>query len=137
MAGVDFSIEYPVIRAMCANRGLDVLFICAIRVAEGGGPGRQFGVVSVDAPDYDTQLRVCTRTIAGYLADYDCNPFALVEAGGMHRLVYTPAFISYCQIRYAPTDAANDPNSLNANWRGNVQRFYDTFVQHGYPLWPI
>lgn len=134
---VDFNVEYPQIRVMCISRGLDPLYIAAIRVAENGAAGKEFGVLSVSAPDYVTQLRVCTRTIAGYLLEFDGNPFVLVDANGLKRLCYSAAFIAYCRNHYAPLGADNDDQNLNANWLVNVSKYYATFVQHGYPLYPL
>ena len=132
---VDFSVEYPAIQKIADQRGLDPLFIAAIRLAENGADGKQYGVLTAAAPDYDSQLRVCTRTIAGYLQEYDGNPFVLIEgAAGLKRLVYSAAFIQYVRNHYAPIGADNDPNSLNTNWLVNVMSFYTKFTQFGYPV---
>jgi hypothetical protein len=137
---IDWVSEWPQIKAWSALRNVDPLFIAAIRHAENGGPGKELGCLSVGAGTYDAQLRVATRTIAGYVTDYvlDRTPgraalFVLGESCGFRRLVYSPGFIAYVQQRWAPVGVANDPTALNANWRENVERAYAAYVTAGLP----
>lgn len=140
---VDLSAEMPKISQVCALRNVDPFLIAAIRVAENGPPAKnggkfgEFGCPTSMAPDYDSQLRVCSRTIAGYLQEYDANPFVLVEGPQLKRLRYSAAFLSYCQIRYAPTDPVGDPQNLNANWLVNVTAVYQQAVEFGFPMAPL
>lgn len=129
---IDWIIEYPQIEALCARRNLDPFFIAAIRHAEAGAPGREFGVLTVPTPTYTDQLRVCTRTIVGYLLDFSNtlgSPFVLDDVNGLKRLSYGRAFISYTQRKWAPPNVANDPTNLNANWEANVTTFYRNAIQ--------
>lgn len=129
---INWSVEYPQIEAICLKRNVDPFFIAAIRSAENGAPGREFGVLRRDdAQDYAGQLRVCTRTIAGYLAGFRGDAFDLLESIGLKRACYSPAFISYCAGRYAPIGASNDLTNLNQNWSANVSQAYFGFVTAG------
>jgi hypothetical protein len=130
---IDWVSEWPQIQAWSAKRGVDPLFIAAIRHAENGGPGKELGCLGVGADTYDAQLRVATRTIAGYVANYPLSPFVLVDALGFKRLGYAPAFILWTQHRWAPAGVANDPTNLNANWLTDVTEAYAAFVAAGMP----
>jgi hypothetical protein len=132
---IDWDVEWPEILLACAQRGsLDPCLVAAIRVAEGGRPGREYGVLSVSAPDRESQLRVCTRTLLTYLSEFGGNPYRLIEAQGKKRLVVTAAFLAYARDRYCPVDAENDPTHLNENWYANVSKTYYDLVQQGGPM---
>ena len=132
---IDWATEYPQIQDWSAKRGVDPLFIAAIRHAENGGPGKELGILAVHAPTYQDQVRVATRTIAGLLAGYPANPYSaiLVEVAGMKRLVYAAAFLRTVQQHWAPIGATNDPQNSNSNWLGNVTDAYTAFVAIGEP----
>ena len=131
---IDWSTEWPQIQAWSAKRGVDPFFIAAIRKAENGGPGREFGVLNVGADTYDDQVRVATRTIAGLLSGYLTNPCsALGEVNGMKRVQYTPAFLKAVQEHWAPIGVANDPTNLNSNWLTDVTDAYRDFLAIGHP----
>lgn len=135
---MDWLDELTRIRIVALDHGIDWAFIAAIRRAEWGGPGREFGVLSVAAPDYQSQLRVCTKTIRGYLMaaqDIGIHCFDLVETElGVRRLVYSASFIRYTANRYAPLEAENDESGLNANWAGNVTEWYHRLAAGAVPV---
>lgn len=133
---IDWGTEWPQIQDWSAKRGVDPLFIAAIRHTENGGDGKQFGVLGVGADTYQDQLRVATRTIAGLVAGYPANPFSaiMVEINGLKCLRYAPAFLKTVQQHWAPIGATNDPTNLNSNWLDNVTQAYTDFLAAGRPL---
>lgn len=102
---------------------LDPRFLAAIRLQENGGPGREYGVLSVKAPTYADQLDWAARTVVHRLTTYE-------QATGQSPLDpdgrYSGAFIEYFAGIYAPVGATNDPRHLNQWWPGNVIGFYDS-----------
>lgn len=124
--------ELARIRDVAGAHGVDWAFIAAVRRAEWGAPGREFGVLSVSANDYESQLSACVKTMRNYLLaaeDGYVRCFDLIETiGGFRRLVYSAAFIEYAARRYAPIGASNDPDGLNTAWAGNVTQLYHKFA---------
>jgi hypothetical protein len=119
--------EQALIKIAAAKYGLDWHFVAAIRKAEDGGPGREFGVLSVKAPTYLAQLDVCCQTVRRRLAEYDADRQALElhEAPDARQVVvYHPDFISHFAAIRAPSGAGNDPHGLNRNWARNVSYWY-------------
>ena len=110
--------EYDTIMDAATNNGiskddhenLSVLF--AIRKAENGGPGVEFGVLHPKAKG--TNL----RTQAGWAAA------TIVKNRGRHNSKEHGDFINFLGSRYAPKGAENDPKGLNANWIKNVKTHY-------------
>jgi len=120
--------------------GVDPLFLAAIRQAEAGRPGREFGVLVGAANTYETQVKYTANTITHYLFDYVGNPTNRIIAAGHHRIIYNSRFIEYTARRYAPIGAGNDPTSLNANWLKNVTFHYNRYTRRGWDLqgdWPF
>lgn len=107
--------------------GVDPYFIAAIRRAENGGPGREYGVISVAAPSYEEQLDVCCKSVRNKLIKYTGNPLTLYKT----RAGYGADFIGFFQSTWAPIGAENDPNGLNKNWVGNVTKIYEKFMRGG------
>lgn len=100
---------------------VDARLMGAIRKAENGGPGREFGVVSIFAPDLDSQARAAAQTIANNVTRFQ-NQTGLVAYGDDGR--YSDAFIEFLGSRYAPIGASNDPTNLNQYWVSNVESYY-------------
>lgn len=127
----DFNVEWPKILLAATTKGVDAYFIAAIRVTENGAPGREFGVLSVSAPDYDAQLRVTCNTVRNQLLAFGGNWF---DYNG--RLSYQKAFVKSFAQSWAPSSASNDPTHLNANWLENAWDTYLAFADGGGPvLW--
>jgi len=111
--------EYDTIMDAAVNNGiskddhenLSVLF--AIRKAENGGPGVEFGVLHPKAKGTDL------RTQAGWAAA------TVVKNRGRHNAREHGHFINFLGSRYAPKGAENDPKGLNANWIKNVKAHYE------------
>jgi len=101
---------------------LDARFLAAIRLQENGGPGREFGVLSVSAPTYADQLDWAARTVVHRLTTYEQGTGqSPLDPDGR----YSSPFINYFAGIYAPVGAKNDPRNLNQWWPGNVIAFYD------------
>ena len=104
-----------------AEVGVPATFLAAIRIAENGRPGREFGVLSESADTYDAQARIAALSIRNnqyrYVARFKEWP---VDArGGL-----SEAFTKFMAARWAPMGVENDPTNLNANWPKNVWRVY-------------
>lgn len=101
--------------------GIDARLLAAIRQAEMGGPGKEFGVTSINAPTYEDQARAAAITIRNNQQRYE-EQYNISATGSDGR--FTPRFLGYLASKYAPINAANDPLGLNANWLTNVASGY-------------
>tara|TARA_R110000751_G_scaffold56832_8_gene120960 strand:- start:2887 stop:3330 length:444 start_codon:yes stop_codon:yes gene_type:complete len=87
--------------------------VAAIRHAENGGKGREYGILHARVkPTYRSQAGWCAATVQKH---YD----RWVRGGSKGD------FIVSLGARYCPVGADNDPTGLNAHWIKNV-RFYLT-----------
>ena len=101
--------ELALIKIAAAKYGVDWHFVAAIRKAEGGGAGREFGVLSVKAPTYAAQLEVCCQSTRHRLVEYDADNQALElheTPDGKQAVVYHRDFIAWFGA------------SLGAQWGG-------------------
>lgn len=111
---------------------LDPALIAAIRRAENGGPGREYGILHPGADSYATQLEFCCNTIKHALTDCKRErPAAITNHDGAPYTPYTTAFLAYLARRYAPANADNDPTNLNQNWLHNVLAIYHDITSRG------
>jgi hypothetical protein len=117
LTGFRYADESGRILDVAESFGIDPRFLAALRQAEGGGPGREFGVLSVSAPTYDEQIDVAARTIRNNLARYE-DAMRQSPIGDDGR--YTTDFIRWFSARYAPIGADNDPGHLNEHHAGNL-----------------
>jgi len=124
--------EVEQITAACLARNVDPCFVAAIRKAENGSPGREFGILLESAPDYTTQLAGCCATVRNNLARYVGNPCRREPSlsGRPPRLIYSDEFVEWFGKRYCPPSA--DP--INVNWFGNVRAWYTRFRSEGLML---
>jgi hypothetical protein len=99
--------EQEAIVRIARDVGVDPVALAAIRLAEQGGAGREFGVLSVPAPSYEDQARVAAQSIA-----------ANMQRAGVASI--TDEFWRVMGARWAPEGAANDPTGLNRHWVRNV-----------------
>jgi hypothetical protein len=91
--------------------------VAAIRHAENGAAGREYGVLGAGVrrdmerkgDTYRPQAGWCAATVQ---KTYD----RWVKAGAKGE------FIAFLGKRYCPVGAKNDPNGLNRNWVNNVTR---------------
>lgn len=122
-----FSHEQAAIIAMAEGYDVPATFLAAIRIAEDGRAGREFGVLSLrpatspldmkDAKVYGRQLRACASSVANNIGRFGDAAFG--PDGYL-----TMAFIQAMAARWAPPNADNDPTHLNENWPRNVARVY-------------
>lgn len=95
-------------------RGDDFLILLAIRKAENGLSGREFGILHPRAIDtnLDIQAGWCAATIVK-------NRVRWVRAGK------PVPFIEFLGKRYCPVGVKNDPSGLNRNWIKNVKYWFN------------
>lgn len=121
---VNLDKELGLIRVAAAKRGLDPLLIAAIRLAENGPEGREFGVMLEGASTYQEQLDACCATVRNLITSYSVNPFIMFDERSPRKLMYSKYLVAYIGRRYAPINADNDPSGLNHNWIRNVWESY-------------
>lgn len=127
---INWVTETPIIKAQALKHNLDWAYIAAIRTAENGRAGIDFGVLDGNALTYAEQLEECCTTVAHRLETYPANPLVRVYgANGFSRITYSPSFIRYFASIWAPLDADNDPTGLNSNWFTDAITAYHQFVQ--------
>jgi hypothetical protein len=119
--------ERRIIDRTAEGAGIDPAFLQALRRAENGGPGREFGVLSVPAPTYQEQARVAAESIRRNVERFAERGGQAVDPTGR----YTPDFIAFFSSRYAPVGAANDPRGLNRHHARNLLRLYTEAVGSG------
>jgi hypothetical protein len=102
----------------------DPAFLLALRKAEAGRPGLEFGVFGPGgnpktAPD--DQLGAVSKLVPVYERDYvrQTRQPAVGNDGK-----YTREFLEYFSRRYAPLGAANDPKGLNRHHLPNLLKSY-------------
>ncbi|BER91744.1 hypothetical protein [Atrimonas thermophila] len=88
--------------------------LLAIREAERGRKGFEFGIVKAKDTDLKTQCKYACETIK--------NNFQRFKEQESEQ-----DFIAFLGKRYAPIGAENDPNNLNQYWVHNVRFFYERF----------
>lgn len=101
--------------------GIDAAFLQALRRVENGGPGREFGVLSVAAPTYDDQARVAAETVRRNVERFEATGRAAVDPATGR---YSEEFVRFFSGRYAPVGAANDSGNLNSYHARNLMRMY-------------
>lgn len=114
--------EQTVIFRTAAEIGVPATFLAAIRLAENGRAGREFGVLSEEASTYDSQARICALSIRNntyrFVEKHDRWPIdAATGTLGM-------TFVNFMAARWAPRGVENDPNDLNAHWPKNVWKYF-------------
>ena len=113
--------EQAQILLTAAEIGVPATFLAAIRIAENGRAGREFGVLSEAADTYEAQARIAALSIRNnqwrHVLRFKEWP---VDGTGF----LSEGFVKFMQSRWAPIGADNDPNGLNANWSRNVWRVY-------------
>jgi hypothetical protein len=114
--------ELPTIKRAAIRNGIqpgteDFAILLAIRKAEGGCAGREFGVLHPRAVDTDleTQAAWAAATIMRNRERWD-------KAGR------PDDFITFLGNRYAPINSENDPTGLNRNWVSNVKYWTARFL---------
>ena len=103
------SPELQTIRAASERNGLvygseDWFILLAIRKAENGRPGLEFGIMHPKANDLDSQAGWCAASIVKNRQRWDGKG----------------DFVEFMGRRYCPVGAENDPDNLNRHWVKNV-----------------
>lgn len=113
--------EAEVVAHEAKRAGIDPDLLAALRRTENGGPGREFGVLSVHAPGLEEQARAAANTIRNTAARFQrLGDEAVDPTSGR----YTEAFLRFFSARYAPVGAPNDPNGLNRFHAANLIAVY-------------
>ena len=113
--GANLKKELPTIRPAAERNGIesgsdDFYLLLAIRMAENGGAGREFGIMDKRAYNLDLQAAWCSCTIMKHHKRFG-SP------------AVTAAFIDDLGDRYCPVGADND-NGTNKYWKKNVKYWY-------------
>ena len=95
--------------------------VSAIRYAENGGKGREYGILHPRVkPTYRSQAGWCAATVQKH---WD----RVAKAGGSpHDDI--DGFITSLGKRYCPVGAPNDPDGLNQHWIKNVKNLRKRFA---------
>jgi hypothetical protein len=113
--------EKVLIRDAASRAAVDPRFLGALRRAENGGPGREFGVRSVSAPTYEDQVRLAAASIRRNVERFEASGRVAVDPATGR---YSEEFIRFFSNRYAPVGATNDPAGLNQHHARNLIRLY-------------
>lgn len=99
-------------------------FMLAVRMAEQGRKGREFGVMAQGAIDTDleTQAEWTMSTLIKDTKRWHTDTLANEKKRSDY-----PGFIFYFGDKWCPIGADNDPNNLNKYWLPNFQKFYSLF----------
>ncbi len=120
-----WTTEWPLIKDAALLYGVDPYFIAAIRHSENGSAGREYGVLSENAPTYQEQLNDCCASVRNKLKLFNGNPFEFISKRNLvATLSYLPSFIKFFSNTWAPPNVTNDPNNLNTNWYSDTLKFY-------------
>jgi hypothetical protein len=112
--------------------GVDSAYLMAIRMAENGGGGLEFGIIPTDKYKKDAGIVENGTTVRPYRNEYEkqASWCAHTVKKNLERFCnsdFDGDFIKFLQKRYCSIDAENDPNGLNRNWEGNVRFYYEKF----------
>lgn len=99
-------------------------FMLAVRMAEQGRKGREFGVLAQGAIDTDLETQA-EWTMATLIKD--TKRWYTGELAKGKKEDY-PSFVFYFADKWCPIGADNDPNNLNKNWLPNFQKYYSLFL---------
>jgi len=117
-------IQKAAVRNNC--KGDDFLILLAIRVAENGGPGKEFGVKHPKAwgTNLDTQAGWAAATVVKNRARF--KRIRDTPQGKQLKISPTTSlrFIDFLGNRYCPVES--DPQG-NINWKRNVKHWFRKF----------
>jgi hypothetical protein len=101
--------------------GVDPSLLIALRRTENGGPGKEFGVLSIPAPDLDSQARIAANTVRNTVTRFERGGGIAVDPTSGR---YTEEFLRFLSSRYAPVGVQNDPTGLNRFHAANLIAHY-------------
>jgi len=99
-------------------------FMLAVRMAEQGRKGREFGVLAQGAIDTDLETQA-EWTMSTLIKDTKRWHTGELTKGKKEDY---QSFIHYFSDKWCPIGAENDPNNLNKNWLPNFQKYYSLFL---------
>jgi hypothetical protein len=126
----EFGNEYSTILGAAKRNNIvdtdyeNLSMLYAIRRAENGRMGREFGVLSPRAMEQkgDTPQTTLDRQAGWAAASILSNRKRYEESDK------SKPFEEFMAARWAPVGAGNDPTNLNANWAKNVTKFKSGFL---------
>jgi hypothetical protein len=129
-----YPAEYPVIVNAAKRNGIpetdheNLAVLFAIREAENGRHGKQFGVLhkNAAAKPGETHLQSLDRQ-AGWAASTLMKNRARYDQAVKEGKTNKP-FVEHFGNIWAPIGVANDPTNLNKHWIGNVSRLVNTHM---------
>lgn len=102
------------------SRGSIALFcaLVALRKTEGGGPGNEFGVLSIASADtFEEELEIAVRSLHNHVERCRVRGVRVYEpVTGL----FSEEFLRDFSSRWAPIGASNDPKGLNAHHADNL-----------------
>jgi len=110
--------EQARITRIASEEGVEPRWLAAIRLAENGRAGREFGVLSQPAPTYEAQARAAAKSLKASMARFRAGGREPVDEFGAPTTEWIDAFAS----QWAPVGAANDPTGLNRHFPSNFAR---------------
>jgi len=124
--------ELPVIRKCAEKTGAPLELLLAMRCAERGRLGREFGYLSRKGPPKGQSTLEWQATEAGeFVRAY--LTFWKMDMTPADRREYGNSFIRFLGDEgWCPVGASNDPHGLNKNWVSNVTIYADTFRKAGF-----
>jgi hypothetical protein len=121
LVGFRYPSEAQKVVDVAVANGIDPRFLAALRTAENGGPGQEFGITLSGIDTYDEEVRVAANTIRNNLQRYQVySGLSPLSPDGR----YTEAFIRWFSGVFAPIGAENDPKGLNQYHAGNLLAAY-------------
>ena len=93
--------------------------LLALRKAEGGSAGREFGVLSERAPTYTQQCHIAANSLRHSIDRAMTDGIPVRTSDGF----FTDHLLEMFSARWAPRGVANDPHELNANHATNLKHF--------------
>ena len=95
--------------------------VAAIRYAENGGAGREYGVLHPNVePTYRSQAGWCAATVQ---KNWDRYKQQEGDTENFHE------YIAFLGSRYCPIDDPRDTMGLNKHWVNNVSKFYKSYFE--------
>jgi len=124
--------QLDIINYTASRIGVDPNLLKAIRRAENGGEGLEFGIIPTrHYNSHNGYVLNGKETPYSGTFEKQCAWSAWTIKRNLQRFQENPKgetdFISYLAKKYCPRGAKNDPNNLNNNWIPNVGRFYRAY----------
>jgi len=123
--------EFEIINYTAECVGVDSAYLMAIRKAENGRDGLEFGIISTSEYGRDIGI-VENGEFRGYKNEFEkqaswCAWTVKKNLERFRNSNFDGDFIEFLQVKYCPVGVENDPDGLNKNWAKNVRFYYDKF----------